>query len=354
MPTPATASSTPRDATGTRHPAALPAFDPISGLPIPTLAEVQQARQVIAPYLTPTPLLRPPALSALLGFDAYLKAENLQPIGAFKIRGGLYLLSQLPKDQLAHGVVTASTGNHGQSIAYAAATFGVTARIHMPKQANPLKVATMRRLGAEIVFSADDFDACMTEAEADATARGGYFVHPSNEPRLIAGVATASLEVIEAVPDLDVLFVPVGGGSGACGACIAAKAVRPELRVIAVQAEGAPAVHESWRRGELVRFDQVDTRAEGLATRQAHSLANLILRHCLDDFRLVSDRDMRRALLTLLETTHLVAEDAGAAALAAAYTMRDQLAGQKVAIMLSGGNLTRDALASAIAMEQPW
>lgn len=340
--------------TGPRHPAALPAFDPVSGLPIPTLADVQRARQVIASYLTPTPLVRPPALSTLLGFDAYVKCENLQPIGAFKVRGGLYLFSQLPKEQLANGVVTASTGNHGQSIAYAAATFGVTARIHMPKQANPLKVAAMQRLGAEVIFSADDFDACLAEAQADAEARGGYFVHTSSEPRIIAGVGTASLEIIEAVPDLDVLFVPVGGGSGACGACIAAKAIRPELRVIAVQAAGAPAVYESWKRGDLVSFDSVDTQAEGLATRQAYSLATLILRHCLDDFRLVSDQDMRRAILTLLETTHVVAEDAGAAALAAAYAMRDQLAGQKVAVMLSGGNLTRDALASAIAMEQPW
>ena len=321
---------------------------------MPTLDDVYQARRVIASYLPPTPILRPPALSALLGCTAYVKCENLQPTGAFKVRGGINLLSQLSSDELAAGVVTASTGNHGQSIAYAAREFGAKATIYMPVEANPLKVAAMRRLGAEIVFTGADFDACLAAAQTEAAAAGAYFVHPSNEPRLIAGVATYALEIIEAVPELDVLIVPVGGGSGACGACIAAKGIKPELRVIAVQAEGASAFHETWRRRELVAFDSVDTFAEGLATRQAHSLPAQILWQCLDDFRLVSDRDLRRAMLTLLETTRLVTEGAGAAALAAAYMMRHELAGRTVGLVLSGGNVTLAGLACAIATEQPW
>lgn len=331
-----------------------PAIDPVSGLAIPTLDDVYRARQVVNRYLAPTPLLHFPALSALLGCELHLKCENLQPIGAFKVRGGINLLSQLSPAELSAGVVTASSGNHGQSIAYAAREFGARATIHLPDAANPLKVAALRRLGADLAFSGVDFDTCMIAAQADAAARDAYFVHPGNEPRLIAGVATYALEIIEALPELDVLIVPVGGGSGASGACIAAKGVQPRLRVIAVQAEGAPSAHETWRRGELVGFDQVDTFAEGLATRRSHSLPAWILRQGLDDFRLVSDRDLRRAILTLIETTHLVTEGAGAAALAAAYAMRRELTGLRVAIVLSGGNLTLEALAGAIATEQPW
>lgn len=335
-------------------PAALPTHDPVSGLAVPTLLDVYRARQVVDRYLAPTPLLQPPALAELLGCNVSVKCENLQPIGAFKVRGGVNLLSQLAPADLGRGVVTASTGNHGQSIAYAARLFGTRATIHMPERANPLKVDAMRRFGADIVFSGVDFDTCTAAAEADAAARNAYFVHTSNEPRLIAGVATYALEIIEELPELEVLIVPVGGGSGAAGACIAAKGINPKLRVIAVQAAGAPAVYETWRTGRLVALDQADTFAEGMATRVSHSLPAQILWRRLDDFRLVSDQDLRRAILTLLATAGLLAEGAGAAALAAAYAMRSELAGRNVALVLSGGNLTLDALAGALATEQPW
>jgi threonine dehydratase len=354
VPVPATAPTELRGTVNGSFPVSLPSHDPDSGLTLPTLLDVYRARQVVNRYLAPTPLVQPPALGELLGCNVYVKCENLQPIGAFKVRGGINLLSQLAPDELSRGVVTASTGNHGQSIAYAARQFGTTATIHMPEEANPLKVAAMRRFGAEVVFSGVDFDTCTAAAEADALARDAYFVHTSNEPRLIAGVATYSLEIIEAVPDLDVLIVPVGGGSGVAGACIAAKGINPNLRVVAVQAEGAPAVYETWRTGQLVAFDQADTFAEGMATRVSHSLPAQILWRRLDDFRLVSDQNLRRAILTLLTTTGLVAEGAGAAALAAAYAMRRELAGRNVALVLSGGNLTLAALAGAIASEQPW
>ena len=323
-------------------------------LPLPTLHDVFRARQVLDRLLPRTPLLSPPALAERLGCEVYVKCENLQPIGAFKVRGGLYLLSQLSPEERERGVVTASTGNHGQSIAYAARAFGSRATIYVPEEANPLKVAAMRRLGAEVVFAGEDFDACRVAAEADASARGAYYVHPANEPRLIAGVGTYSLEIMEAVPDLDVLITPVGGGSGLCGACIVGKRINPELRVIGVQAAGAPAVYESWRRRELVALDRADTFAEGVATRVAFELPARILWERVDDIRLVTDAELRRAILTLLETTRLLAEGAGAAAVAAAYGMRCELAGQKVAVVLSGGNLTLDALAEALATERPW
>jgi threonine dehydratase len=332
----------------------LPEIDPLSGVRLPTMADVQRARAVIAEFLPPTPMLRTVALDDRLGFEAHLKCENLQPIGAFKVRGGLFLMSDLSPEERARGVVTASTGNHGQSIAYAAREFGAPATIWAPENANPLKVASMHRLGAEVRFAGRDFDECRLAAEQDARDRKATFVASANEWRLIAGVATYTVEMLEAAPDLDVLIVPAGGGSGLAGACLAGKSISSTLRVIGVQAAGAPAVHDSWCSGMLVESERADTFAEGLATRVAFSLPAQILWRLLDDFRLVTDVEMRRGILTLLETSRVLAEGAGAAALAAAHAMREDLAGMKVGIVVSGGNLTLDTLAETLAMEQPW
>jgi threonine dehydratase len=321
---------------------------------IPTLQDVYLARRVIARFLPPTPLLRPPALAERLGCDIALKCENLQPIGAFKVRGGLYLLSRLSAEERERGVCTASTGNHGQSLAYAAGRFGARAVVYVPEGANPAKVAAMRRLGAEVVFHGPDVDTARDEAEARSLREGMTYIHHANDARLIAGVATSTLEIMEELPDLDVLIVPVGAGSGACGACIAGKGINPKLRVIGVQAAGAPVVHDSWRRGELLEYDRLDTFAEGMATRVACILPLHILAAGLDDFRLVTDGDLYRAILTILETSRLLAEGAGAAAVAAAELLRDELVGKKVACVVSGGNLTLDTLRQAMDEEQPW
>lgn len=332
----------------------MPGHDPVSGLRFPTLADVHRARPVVARHLRPTPLVSSEALDERLGFRCLVKCENLQPIGAFKVRGGVVLMDSLDDDERARGVVTASTGNHGQSIAWAARAYGVAARVYMPERANPLKVASMRRLGAEVVCVGADFDACRAIAEADAATTGALYVQTANDPRIIAGVATYVLEVLEEAPGTDVMIVPVGGGSGASGACIAGKGTKPDLRVIAVGAEGAPAGYHTWVRREIVSYDSVDTFAEGVATRKPATLTSAILWRDLDDFRVVSDADMRRAILTLLETTRMLAEGAGAAPLAAARAMRDDLAGRTVCVVLSGGNLTLDALAGALATERPW
>lgn len=323
-------------------------------LTIPTLRDVYQARAVIERFLVPTPLLQPLALAERLGCELFVKCENLQPIAAFKVRGGINLLSQLSESERARGVVTASTGNHGQSIAYAARAFGARALIYVPEGANEKKIAAIGRLGAEVVRSGEDFAACCEAAEARANADSAYYVHPANEPRLIAGVATYTIEILEQVPDLDVLIVPVGGGSGLSGACIAGKTISPDLQVVGVQASGAPAVHDSWRRRELLTLDHAETFAEGVATRVAFELPSRIIWEQVDDIRLVDDVAMRRAILTLLETTGLVAEGAGAAALAAAYQMRGDLVGKKVAVVLSGGNMTIDGLRQVLSEEEAW
>ncbi len=315
---------------------------------IPTLRDVFAARRVIERFLRPTPLIRPAGLSEALGCEAYVKCENLQPIGAFKIRGGLNLMASLSAEERRAGVCTASTGNHGQSIAYAAREFGCRATIFAPAEANPLKVQAMRRLGAQIILTGRDFDEARLACEREAQARGARYIHSANEPLLIAGVATATLEMLEEAPDLEVVIVPLGGGSGACGACIAGKGVNPKLRVVGVQAEGAPVVYQSLKQGRLTETERIDTFAEGLATRVAFELPFTILSATIDEVVLVSDAEMRRAMALLMEQAHVVAEGAGAASTAAAAKLRDQLRGRKVGLVLSGGNATLPSLREAI------
>ncbi len=262
-----------------------------------------------------------------------MKHENHQPVGAFKVRGGVNLMSQLPEEERRRGVIAASTGNHGQSVAYAARLFGVKATIVVPEDANPGKVEAMRGLGAHIIF----------HGEALAAERGYRYIHSGNEPLLIAGVATETLEILEDQPDIEVIIVPIGGGSGAAGACIVAKTVDPAIQVIGVQAEKAPAAHRSWKERRLVE-DKMETFAEGLATRTAFALPQSILWDLLDDFVLVSEEEIYRAIVLYLEKTHNLAEGA------AALKLRDRLQGRKVALILSGGNLSLAQLKRALEL----
>src|SRR6266581_1874149 len=262
-------------------PAAGPGMSPEISSAVPDLAEVLAARRRIEPYLRPTPLYRYPALDQTAGARVWVKHENHQPVGAFKVRGGVNLVSQLTEDERRRGVIAASTGNHGQS---------------------------------------------------------------GNEPALVAGVATCTLEILEARPDIEAIVVPVGGGSGASGACVVAKAVRPSIEVIGVQSEAAPAAYRSWRSGTLVE-DTTSTFAEGLATRTAFELPQQIMRDLLDDFVLVSEDALKAATRLMIEKTRNLVEPAGAAALAAVLGTPDRFAGRKVAIICSGGNISPAQLA---------
>lgn len=310
---------------------------------VPTLSDVLEARRRIAPYLRPTPLYSYGALDELLGTHAFVKHENHLPSGAFKVRGGVNLVSQLDDDERRRGVIAASTGNHGQSIAYAARLFGVSATICVPEAANPVKVASMRSLGAELVFNGRDFDDAREHCQRLAAENGYRYVHSGNEPLLIAGVGTATLEILEEQPGIDAIIVPVGGGSGAAAACVVADAVSPNVAVIGVQSSAAPAAHRSWRARELLD-DEMHTFAEGLATRTPFELPQRIMWKSLDDFVLVSDDDIRSAQATMIETTRNLVEAAGAAPLAAALKLGERLAGKRVALILSGGNATREQL----------
>ncbi|MFB6820467.1 threonine/serine dehydratase [Streptomyces virginiae] len=316
----------------------------------PTISDVLRARRLQSAHLSPTPLLSYPALDASVGADVrvLVKHENLQPTGAFKVRGGIALLAAMDPDERARGVLSYSTGNHAQSLAHAAALFGVPCTIVMPENPNPLKAEAVRRLGAELVAYGADFDEARSHAEQLAPRRGMRLVGAANEPALIAGVATAYLEVFEREPDLDAIVVPVGGGSGAAAACLVAAAISPRCRVIAVQSRHSPAAHDSWRAGRCVDRPN-STTAEGLATGSGFELTQRLLRAHLADFLLVDDAEIRRAQWMLMRDARTVAEGAAAASLAALLAAREDLAGQRVAIMCTGGNAGESDLRACLS-----
>jgi threonine dehydratase len=314
---------------------------------IPTFRDVLDAQTHISPYLKPTPLLSYATINELLGTVVYIKHENCQPVGAFKVRGGVNLISQLTNEEASSGVIAASTGNHGQSIAYAARIFGVKATIVLPEKSNPGKVAALRALGAEIVVHGATFDEARIHCEQLAEKHGYRYVHSGDEPLLIAGVATQTLEMLREEPSIDTIIVPVGGGSGAAGACIAAKSINSEIEVIGVQSEASPAAHDSWREKKLVERPN-RTSVEGLSTGTAFELPQRILKAYLDDFILVSEKDIMRAIIWMIERAHTLAEGAGAAALAAAYKIKERLEDKTIGLICSGGNLSLEKLRKAL------
>jgi threonine dehydratase len=320
----------------------------VSDWPTPTLAEVLGARRRIAPHLPRTPLFTYPALDELVGTRVYVKHENHQPVGAFKVRGGVNLVAQLSDEERERGLIASSTGNHGQSIAFAAQLFGVTARICVPERSNPVKVAAMEGLGAELIVAGARFDDARENAERLAAEHGYRYVHSGNEPHLIAGVATETLEILEQEPGIETLIVPVGGGSGAAGACVVAAAVSPDLKVIAVQSEAAPSAHRSWSERRPVEATS-ETYAEGLDTRAPFELPQRIMREHLHDFVLVSEDEIRAAQRTMIDSTRNLVESAGAAPLAAARRLRDDLRGRRVALIASGGNVSREQLLDVLS-----
>jgi threonine dehydratase len=315
---------------------------------IPQLKDVYAARKTINHYLKPTPLIYSRRLSNLLACKVYLKLENLQPTRAFKVRGGIHYMDRTKREALSHGVVTASTGNHAQSIAYAGSLFGVQVNIVMPNGVPELKIEAVKDLGAEVITHGNYYEEAREYAERLVSEKQYIYVHASNEPLLHEGVATMHLEILEEQPDIDIVINPIGGGSGASGACIVYKTLDPRIKVIGVQAEGAPAFYRSWKDGVLRETNGVKTAAEGLATAQAYELPLKILREKLDDVVLVSDEEMKRAVKTIFITTGQVAELSGAASTAGAFRIKDQLKGKNVALLVTGGNIQSDQLASIL------
>jgi threonine dehydratase len=318
----------------------------------PNFSDVLDAAKRIRPYLQPTPLRHYPSLDRLIGAEVYVKHENHNPTGAFKVRGGINLISQLSDDERQRGVIAASTGNHGQSVAYGARLFGVSAIIVAPENANPVKVESMQDLGAEVVLKGDRYDGARANAERMAQEHGYRYIHSGDEPLLIAGVGTHTLEVLQEQPRIETIIVPIGGGSGAAGACIAAKAINPQIEVVGVQSEQAPAAYNSWKSGKLT-VAQNKTRAEGLATATPFELPQRIMRRLLDDFVLVSDDELDAATVVMIEKTRNLVEAAGAAALAGALKLKERIRGRKIALICSGGNISPAQLRVLFASNTP-
>jgi threonine dehydratase len=317
------------------------------------LSDVLAARRVVYRTLRPTPLVEHPLLQAESGLRLFVKHENHNPTNAFKVRGGLNLVGSLGPDE-RRGVITASTGNHGQSIAMACQRENVPCTIVVPERNNPEKNAAMRAYGATVLEVGRDFDMAREYVEAVHRERGLRYVHSANEPKLIAGVATYALEIFEELPDTDVILVPIGGGSGACGCSLVRSWIGSRARVIGVQAAAADAFTRSWRSGTRVVHDKIGTFAEGLATRVTFDLTFGILTQQLDDVVTLTEEELEDGVRLALRTTHNLVEGAGAASLAAAVKLRDSLAGKKVVAVMSGSNIDQLTLARILrAADQP-
>jgi threonine dehydratase len=306
---------------------------------LPSLADIYSARARIADVIRPTPLLRHPLLTEETGLDLWVKHENHNPTNAFKIRGGLNLVRSMSDDERARGVVTASTGNHGQSIAMACQLAGVRCTVFVPDGNNPDKNAAMRAFGARVEEGGRDFDDARERCERAGEDTGARYVHSANEPLLIAGVGTYALEVFETLPDVDVIIVPIGGGSGASGHCIVRSALGASTRVVGVQAANADAFARSFQSGVRVVGERADTFAEGMATRVTFDLTFEFLARELDDLVVLSEDELVEGVRLALRATHNLAAGAGGASLAAAMKLRDGLRGKRVVSVMSGGNL---------------
>lgn len=313
----------------------------------PTYEDVLAARPRVYAHMRPSPLLKHPLLDEWIGRSTWVKHENHNPTGSFKIRGGLNLAAQMRDEDKRRGAICASTGNHGQSVATACRLLGIRCRIVVPVGNNPDKTAAMRALGADVQEYGRDFDEAREFVEALSLREGWRYVHNANEPPLIAGVATYAVEVFEERPDVEYVFVPIGGGSGAAGCAIVRSALGSHAKVIGVQAARADAFARSWRGPARVER-RAETFAEGIATRTTFDLTFTMLKSSLDDVITLEESELEEALSAAISRTHNLAEGAGAAALAAARKA-NLPADARIVCVMSGGNADQRTLRRALA-----
>lgn len=313
-----------------------------------SLQEIEEAARVVHAAMPPTPQYAWPLLARRTGCETWVKHENHTPIGAFKVRGGLVYMDRLARAGRPSGVVSATRGNHGQSIALGAARAGIPATIVVPHGNSVEKNAAMRAFGAELIEEGHDFDAARGAAERLARERGLHMV-PSFHRDLVAGVASYGLELFRAAPALDTVYVPIGLGSGICGVIAARDALSPATRVVGVVSTGAPAYALSFAAGKVVATNSVDTMADGMAVRGPDAEALSVIVKGADRIVSVSDAEIEAAMRAYFEDTHQATEGAGAAALAALLQERERLAGRRVALILSGGNIDRPVYRRVLA-----
>lgn len=317
------------------------------------LDAITAARDRIRPYVPVSPLRTYPVLDAEVGHGirVFVKHENFNPTNSFKVRNGFSLVTALSAEERARGIVAATRGNHGLGLAYAGRTFGVPVTICVPLGNNPEKNAGMRALGARLIEEGRDYDESLAISLRVVREDGAVLAHSTNNPHIIAGAGTMSLEIAEQEPGLDAMVIAIGGGSQAVGAMTVMRALHPHVQVYGVQAAGASATRDSWAAGEPRVTERADTFADGLATRSAYELTFPALREGLADFITVTDTEIAAALRLLLRTTHSLVEGAGATGLAGLLALRERLAGQRVGVVISGGNIDEATLRRVVNRE---
>ncbi len=307
-------------------------------------SDVLKASEIVHKFLPKTPLYHYPGLSEITGCEFYLKHENHLPTGAFKVRGGLNLISSLSGDEKKRGVISATRGNHGLSIGYSSRIFGVKAYIVVPENNNPEKNKAMKQLGVELIIYGRDFDEAREKTETLKDEYGLKYIHSANEPLLIAGVGTYTLEIFESESDIDYIFVPIGLGSGISGVSIVRNELSPKTKIIGVQAQNAPSVCLSWKEKKIVETSSADTIADGLATRVPAEMTLEFINKYVDDIVLLSEDEIKDGIRTVIKETHNLAEGAGAAATMAVIKNKNKIKGKKVVSILSGCNIDSNNL----------
>ncbi|MBO0707212.1 MAG: threonine/serine dehydratase [Candidatus Dormibacteraeota bacterium] len=316
---------------------------------LPVSAEdVEEAAGALRRYLTVTPLQQSFALTEKAGCPVFLKIETTQPTRSFKVRGALNRVLHLGTEERRAGVVSASAGNHGQGVAYAARTFGIPATVYVPVGANEGKVASMRRLGARVVEHGRTFNDANLEALREAARTGAAFVHAYDDPDVVAGQGTVGLELLEQLPDLDTVICPIGGGGLISGLALHLKTRRPDVRIVGVEPAGAAAMHASHRAGRIVMLDRIDTMADGLAASTPSALTFAIAEAFVDELVLVEEPELLRAVRVLMQWEHLLVEPGGAAATAALLYRYRPRAGERIAVLVSGANVADQVLVQAL------
>ena len=312
-----------------------------------TPADVERAARHLREHLQPTPLQHSQAFSDRAGCRVYLKLESFQPVRSFKLRGALNKLMRLTPERRAAGVITASAGNHGMGVAYAAGEFGVPATVYVPETANPYKVESVKRLGARVVAAGRSYSEAYADAVAEQQKTGATFVHAYDDPDVVAGQGTIGLELLEDLEELDTVVVPIGGGGLIGGIALYLKSRRPAIRVIGVEPTGADAMRRSLEAGRIVTLERVSTIADGLAASAPGQLTLDLAQRYVDEVMAVEDDEMVESIRLLFEWEHLLAEPAGAAALAALLN-RPWGRNERVVVIVSGANVTNEVLLKAL------
>jgi len=314
----------------------------------PTLLDIVKARRLLDNYLVPTPMYPSAGFSELLDLEIQIKYENFQPIRSFKVRGGLYTMSLLNEVQRNHGVTTASTGNHGQGIAYGGRVMGIPVTVVVPRGTPKVKSEAIRRLDAELVIHGETISDGFDRSREIAAETGRVYIEDGEDFGLMAGAGTIGLEIIDDMPDVDAVVLPIGGGNLIAGVGTAIKAINPNVRLIGVQAYNAPSVYRSWSEGHIVTTETCETFAGGLATTYPGSLAFEVLKDLVDEIHLVTEEEMKQAIPVVLEHTGYVAEGAAAAVFALCMREARNWHNKRIVTLFSGGNLGIDSVRDII------